>query len=260
MRSKARISSHPLHPLLIPFPITLFIGTLVFDVLAYLQGNESFAATARYLNIGGVASALLAAVPGIIDYTFTLPPNSSAKKRGAKHGLLNITNVLLFSVALYGRYNGFDSRTIIGLEVLGCALLFVAGWLGGTLVYRNQIGVDVRYADSQKWKEGYLKEENSIEAGTSDELKENGMKLLHIGQKRIVLARTATGYVAFEDRCPHKGGSLASGSMMCGTVQCPWHGSQFDVRNGEVKAGPAKERINTYLVREEGGKLYLDLD
>jgi nitrite reductase/ring-hydroxylating ferredoxin subunit len=48
--------------------------------------------------------------------------------------------------------------------------------------------------------------------------------------------------------------------MMCGTVQCPWHGSQFDVRNGEVKAGPAKERINTYLVREEGGKLYLDLD
>ncbi|MDQ3552038.1 MAG: Rieske (2Fe-2S) protein [Bacteroidota bacterium] len=76
------------------------------------------------------------------------------------------------------------------------------------------------------------------------------MKLLHIKDKRIVLAKTENKYVAFDDRCTHKGGSLAGGSIMCGTVQCPWHGSQFNVFNGYVTAGPAKEKIKIYTVTE----------
>ena len=96
MRSKANIKSHPLHPILIPFPITSFIATLVFDLLAYFYENHHFGLTALYLNIGGIATALLAAIPGIIDFTFTVPPKSSAKKRAATHGFLNITNVFLF--------------------------------------------------------------------------------------------------------------------------------------------------------------------
>ena len=64
-------------------------------------------------------------------------------------------------MALYGRYNGFDALLIIALEVVGCVLLFVAGWMGGTLVYRNQIGVDVRYANAGKWKEDYFNGENN---------------------------------------------------------------------------------------------------
>jgi nitrite reductase/ring-hydroxylating ferredoxin subunit len=92
------------------------------------------------------------------------------------------------------------------------------------------------------------------------ELKVNAMKLLHIGEKRIVLARTEQQYVAFDDRCPHRGGSLAGGSLMCGTVQCPWHGSQFSVHKGTVSAGPAKEGINTYTVMENNGKIFLVLD
>jgi len=260
MRSKAHIKSHPLHPILVPFPITLFIGTLVFDLLAHFQNIHHFGLTALYLNIGGIATSLLAAIPGIIDFSSTVPPKSSAKKRAAVHGSLNITNVILFSVALYGRHNEFDAFLIIGVEIIGCLLLFIAGWMGGTLVYRNQIGVDIRYAQAGKWKETTIQKEGSMEVGAADDLKENQMKLLHVGDKRIVLARTATGYVAFDDRCTHKGGSLAGGSMMCGTVQCPWHGSQFDVRNGEVKAGPAKVKINTYLVKEENGKLFLELE
>jgi nitrite reductase/ring-hydroxylating ferredoxin subunit len=85
------------------------------------------------------------------------------------------------------------------------------------------------------------------------------MKLVHIKDKRIVIARSEKGYAAFDDRCSHKGGSLAGGAMICGTVQCPWHGSQFDVHNGSVKAGPAKASILTYEVREEGGKIFLIL-
>jgi nitrite reductase/ring-hydroxylating ferredoxin subunit len=85
------------------------------------------------------------------------------------------------------------------------------------------------------------------------------MKLLHVKNKRIVLARTEDRYFAFDDRCTHRGGSLAAGSTMCNLVQCPWHGSQFDIITGEVKSGPAKEGIKIYPVKENNGKLILVL-
>ena len=85
------------------------------------------------------------------------------------------------------------------------------------------------------------------------------MKLIHTKDRRIVVCKTEKGYAAFDDHCTHRGGSLAGGSMICGTVQCPWHGSQFDVHTGTVKAGPAKESINTYAVTESEGKIILDL-
>jgi nitrite reductase/ring-hydroxylating ferredoxin subunit len=47
--------------------------------------------------------------------------------------------------------------------------------------------------------------------------------------------------------------------MMCGTVQCPWHGSQFDVRDGRLRAGPADEGIRTYAVEQDGDRLRLVL-
>jgi len=83
------------------------------------------------------------------------------------------------------------------------------------------------------------------------------MKLLRVGHKRIVLARTEKGYAAFDDRCTHRGGSLAGGVMLCGTVQCLWHGSQFDVSTGKVKAGPATKEIGVYRVKEEEGEVRL---
>jgi nitrite reductase/ring-hydroxylating ferredoxin subunit len=73
-----------------------------------------------------------------------------------------------------------------------------------------------------------------------------------------VLARTEQGYVAFHDRCTHRGGSLAGGVMIGGVVQCPWHGSQFDCRSGAVRGGPAEEPIHTYSVREENGQILLE--
>jgi nitrite reductase/ring-hydroxylating ferredoxin subunit len=85
------------------------------------------------------------------------------------------------------------------------------------------------------------------------------MKLLRVGEKRIVLARTETGYVAFDDRCTHRGGSLAGGVLICGTVQCLWHGSQFDVSAGTVKGGPAKKDIRVYQIDEEGSDVKLTL-
>jgi len=259
MKSKASFKSHPLHPILVSFPIAFLIGTFVSDVIADISGNNSFCNTGYYLVIAGIIMGLIAAIPGLIDYLFTVPPKSSAKKRGLKHGLVNVSHLILFFIAFLIRRNDTPNTTLILiLEAAGVILIFIAGWLGGTLVYRNQIGVDPRYAEAGKWKEAYFEEtKEKIKVANKDELKLNQMKLLHFGSKRIVLGKTEKGYVAFDDHCTHKGGSLAGGAMICSTVQCPWHGSQFDVTNGQVKAGPAKENIHTYPVTESEGHVYL---
>ena len=261
MRSRANIKSHPIHPILIAFPIAFFTGTLVFDVIGIINNNNEYWLIAYYLEIAGVGAALLAAITGFIDFLHTVPPQSSAKKRAAQHGLLNLTMVVLFLTGwILREKNTSPSILVLSLEIVGLLLMLMAGWLGGTLVYRNQIGVDPRYAEAGKWKEEYLEETTGpVRVAGIDKLKVNQMKLLHIGKKRIVLARTEETYVAFDDRCPHKGGSLAGGSMMCGTVQCPWHGSQFNVKDGSVTAGPAHEKIDTYTIAEKEGSVYLEL-
>ena len=261
MKSRANIKGHPIHPMLIPFPVAFFTGTLIFDILGIVNDNRNFWSIGEWLVIAGIIGAVLAAVPGVIDYFGTVPPDSSAKKRATKHGLTNITMLILFCIAAYYRRGENASSTVIlALEGVGFILMCIAGWMGATLVYRNQIGVDPRYAHAGKWKEETIRPSGEpMEVATKDELKVNQMKLLHIGKKRIVIARTEKGYVAFDDRCTHKGGSLAGGSMICGTVQCPWHGSQFDVNNGSVAAGPAKAKIAVYKISESQGKVFLTL-
>jgi len=259
MKSRAHIKSHPLHPILIPLPIAFFLGTVIAHGGGLWLGNEGWLQTASWLNVAGIIGGVLAAIPGIIDYTHTVPPQSSAKKRATQHGLLNTTVVLIFTFAFfYRRQEAVNHPLLIAGELLGIILLMISGWLGGTLVYRNQIGVDVRYANAGKWQEAHFDTTSgTIEVATADALKTNAMLLLHLKDKRIVLARTEEGYVAFDDRCPHRGGSLAGGSLMCGTVQCPWHGSQFSVRTGAVTAGPAKTGVVTYEVKEREGKVWL---
>jgi nitrite reductase/ring-hydroxylating ferredoxin subunit/uncharacterized membrane protein len=261
MRSKAHISSHPLHPILVAFPIAFFTGTLIFDVLSVLATKPAFWTTGQYLETAGVISGVIAAVPGFIDYLYTVPPGSSAKLRASKHALTNISMLVVFTMALINRQLPHFSIVLqIAFEFGGVILLIIAGWMGGTLVHRNQIGVDIRYAGAGKWNEIHADEENGrVEVATTNELQLNQMKLVHVNDKRIVVARNEEGYVAFDDFCTHKGGSLAGGSMICGTVQCPWHGSQFDVETGAVKAGPATKPIHVYTVEYAGDKVFVRL-
>lgn len=262
MRSKLHLKGHPLHPILVAFPIAFFIGTLVFDAWGYLRDNPDLWRTGGYLEAAGVVMGLLAAVPGVVDYFSVVPPDSSAKKRATKHGLLNVGMVVLFALVwFYRRSSEEASPAVVGAELVGVVLMGISGWLGGTLVHRNQIGVDHRYAHAGKWKEQYIESrEGAVEVAGVDDLKVDQMMLVHVRGRRIVVGRTEEGLVAFDDRCTHRGGGLSDGVMICGTVQCPWHGSQFDVRSGAVKAGPAKTPIQTYEIKQEGGKFYLHLD
>jgi nitrite reductase/ring-hydroxylating ferredoxin subunit len=177
--------------------------------------------------------------------------------------LANLSAVAMFAIAWWirGESTTRPGVAVLGLEAIGLAVLTAGAYMGGTLVTRNLIGVDHRYAQAGKWRDESVtaKPNQAITVATRDELKVDQMKLLRVGDKRIALARTDNGCVAFDDRCTHKGGSLAGGVMMCGTVQCLWHGSQFDVSTGTVKAGPATKPIEVYQVKDEQGDIKLVL-
>jgi uncharacterized membrane protein/nitrite reductase/ring-hydroxylating ferredoxin subunit len=261
MRSKASFRGHPIHPALIPFPFAFLYGAFLFDLAGCLAERPSWWTTGAYLSLVGVAAALIAAVPGFIDYFTTVPPRSSGKKRATKHMLVNLAAVVLFAAAwaIRGESEAQPNLMVLVLEGIGVALLTAGGWMGGVLVNRNQIGVDHRYARAGKWKEERVQPQpgESAVVARADELQIDQMKLIRLNGQRIVLARMEGGYVAFEDRCTHKGGSLAGGVMIGGVVQCPWHGSQFECRTGAVKAGPAEAPIGTYRVIEEQGLVKL---
>ena len=257
MRSKASVGGHPIHPALIPFPFAFLCGAFGFDLAGFMFAEPALWTTGYYLAVAGLVTGLLAAVPGFIDYLKTVPPQSSGRRRATRHMLLALATMALFLVAVLLRHDAAAQPTIavLALEALGTALLAAAGSLGGTLVTRNQISVDHRFAGRRRWTEATVApdEDGTLVAAASTELGVDQMKLLHAKDKRIVLARTTDGYVAFDDACTHEGGSLAGGTMICGTVQCPWHGSQFDSRTGCVRAGPAERGIAVYQVEERDG-------
>ena len=262
MRSKANFRGHPIHPALIPFPVAFLAGAFVFDLLGVWLNAPALWSTGAHLAVAGVLTGLLAAAPGLIDLVYTLPPRSSGRNRGIKHMLLMLGTVALFAVARYLRNGSADAPGVesLALEALGALLLGIGGWMGGTLVSRNQASVDMRYANAGKWQEERVEMADGAIVVEPGKLGVDQMRLLRIAgrSQRLVLARTETGYVAFDDHCPHKGGTLAGGAMICGTVQCPWHGSQFDVTSGALKAGPATTGIATYTVRANGRTLRIE--
>jgi uncharacterized membrane protein/nitrite reductase/ring-hydroxylating ferredoxin subunit len=262
MRTFASIKSHSIHPILIAFPIAFLTATVVCDVVGWVSGAVAWYRTGAWLSVAGIATALLAAIPGFLDYLFSVPPDSSAKSRATRHMIVNLVSVGLFAGAWLLRSDGAATEPdlfIVVVELAGLGLLVIGGWLGGTLVHRNFIGPEHRYAQAGKWSEQRLDDRpgEPLKVCRTDELKIDQMRLLHVGTKRIVLARTENGYRAFQDHCTHKGGPLSDGVLMCGRVQCLWHGSQFDATTGQVKAGPAEKPIQTYTVEERDGNVYL---
>ena len=263
MKSKAVLLGHPVQPMLIPFPIAFLTGAVLFDAAGWIAENPAWWTTGGHLVAAGIGTALLAAVPGLVDYLYTVPPRSSGKTRATRHMAAMLSAVALFAVAwlLRGAAGTPPGLGVLSLEAAGLGLVAVGGYMGGTLVTRNLISVDHRYANAGGWSEASIENADGgpVTVAHRDELKVDQLKLLRFGDKRIVLAHTGAGYAAFDDRCTHRGGSLAGGVMMCGTVQCLWHGSQFDVRSGAVKAGPAKDGIAVYRVVEENGEVKLFL-
>jgi uncharacterized membrane protein len=144
MRTPASIARHPIHPMLIPFPIGLWIFSLVCDlVFAFGGGDAIWKTVALYTMCGGLIGALAAAVPGLVDM-LSLPPG--LRRTAIVHMTINLIVVALFAVNLWMRWRsgnaGAGASTPVLLSVIGVGLLAVSGWLGGKLVYEGAVAVD----------------------------------------------------------------------------------------------------------------------
>jgi nitrite reductase/ring-hydroxylating ferredoxin subunit/uncharacterized membrane protein len=260
MRSRAQIKSHPIHPMLVVLPLGLFLGSWIFDLIGKATNNELLWAASYYCAIAGIVGGFCAAIPGLIDWISVVPPRSSAKNRGLLHGSLNTLVLVAFIIIAVRRYSATAEPGAfeLGLMTISVIVLGISGWLGGTLTYRNQIGVDHRYANSGAWKERTL-DNWKRPALNQSELSEGQMMLVRVGDERVVVGRCPEGIVAFSDHCTHKGGPLSDGALVGCTVQCPWHGSQFDVHSGRVVAGPASSKIDVYETEVRSGEVYVKL-
>jgi len=143
MESRARLFGHPIHQMLIPFPVGLLITAAIFDIIYLFTGNTNWVASSFYIIIAGLVGALIAAVFGLIDF-LAIPPGTRAKRIGLMHGLGNVGAVVLFTISWVVRLtsNPFDPGPLpIVLSIIGAGVILFTGWLGGELVDRLGVGV-----------------------------------------------------------------------------------------------------------------------
>jgi uncharacterized membrane protein len=144
MRTPASIAGHPIHPMLIVFPVALWICALVCDLILVVAPGDvpQIWFTASYMAmIGGLIGAIAAAVPGAIDLVSLR--DTPVRKTALTHMGINLLVVALFAVNAWLRRRGVDDMTLpLTLSVVGVALMGVSGWLGGSMVHVHRVGVD----------------------------------------------------------------------------------------------------------------------
>ena len=143
-QSTANIGGHPIHPMLVPFPIVCFIGALVTDIVFLNNHDAGWATASRYLLGIGIVMGLLAAVAGLTDFMGSERIRSMGD--AVKHMLANVTAVVLSIVNFFVRLGNDSAISGIGiiLSAVVVLILIYSGWKGGDLVFRHGIGVDDR--------------------------------------------------------------------------------------------------------------------
>lgn len=143
MESKAKLFGHPIHPILIVFPLGLFATAAIFDVMSMVTENSFWTGMAYYLIYAGIIGGLSAALFGFIDY-LAIPQGTRAKSIGLLHGVGNVIVVALFigSCMLRRPLPTDPSAMALTLSFTGVVLSLLTGWLGGELVDRLGVGVD----------------------------------------------------------------------------------------------------------------------
>src|SRR6266568_6496516 len=146
MASRASIGGHPIHPMLIPFPIALLIFSLIADLIYLWRGNPVWETyIAFYTLLGGIIGAAAAAIPGLIDWATLTDP--AAVKVANWHARVNITGLVIFIASFYlrttsgAKWIGTMPMLPFILSLIGVVGLAIAGYLGGELVFRHGVAV-----------------------------------------------------------------------------------------------------------------------
>jgi uncharacterized membrane protein len=143
----ARIAGHPVHPMLVGIPIGLCTFSVFADVIRLFgSGKPVWFDVAFYAIAGGILGALLAAVPGFVDYLSIT--NDRVRDIAFAHMITALFVVALFGVSLWLRWHGDQGLLPVAVSGVGLVLLGLAGWLGGEMVFVHGMGVDTSAARS----------------------------------------------------------------------------------------------------------------
>ena len=222
---------HPLHALLTDVPIGALTLVIILDVI----GQPAAADVALLI---GVLAMLAAALAGFADYSTT---DGRARVRATIHSSLMMVSLVIYLVSLVIRSSGPTSRSVpIVLSIVGYLILAGGAFVGGDVVYALGNVVD-RHAwrpSGARWQ--------PVEVG---EILEGTLVKATVGAQALVLIRSGDIINGLHDQCAHAGGPLGEGTLIDGCVECPWHGSRFEVATGRRRRGPSVYDQPSYEVR-----------
>lgn len=161
MKSHATFKGHPIHPMLVTLPIGLWVASLVCDIIFASTKTVFWYDMAYWSMAFGIIGALLAAVPGLVDYNTTIRRSENAYPTARTHMVLNLTVVVAYAVNLWLRHDynatgGGLLGLVVALSVVSLGVLSYSGYLGGHLVYHFGIGLareDLRISMMEAEKE-----------------------------------------------------------------------------------------------------------
>jgi nitrite reductase/ring-hydroxylating ferredoxin subunit/uncharacterized membrane protein len=234
---------HPLHPVLTDIPLGAWTAAAVLDALDELSGQNAFGRGADAAIGLGVIGALGSAITGMTDWRHT---EGRARRIGLAHGLLNTGALTLYTTSLILRR--FQARRAgRGAAMLGYLLANAAAYLGGHLVFGEQIGVDHTAAQQPPREFVPVLREAELPENTLRRVTANGMPVL--------LLRRGERIYAIAETCSHLGGPLAEGKLEDLSVICPWHGSRFALDSGQVLNGPSPFPQPCFEARVQHGQI-----
>jgi len=236
---------HPLHPMLTDVTLGAWIYASLLDVVALVTRSKKAAHIGDALAKVGVASAVPTALAGTADF--------SGIKRGAAplaalHALLNAEALLYYVLSLSARRRDRRLRATI-LSQFGLGTVMLSGYLGGSLSFKHRVGVNHAPTPSgpQDW--------TPILPET--ELQESQPRRIEVEGAPVLLYRYGGTVYAISAVCAHAGGPLDEGTFDGTCVQCPWHDSVFDLRDGSLVHGPSAFSQPGYRARIVNGQIEL---
>lgn len=231
---------HPLHPSITDVPVGCWTSSMILDIAGMEKGSD-------ILLKAGTLGALAAAITGAAQWQ-DLQNLEAPRRLGALHAVLNIAATGCYAVSWVLRSNG--SRPAgIAFSTTGFAIASGSAMIGGELSYRLGIGVNRVAFDEPPadWRE----------AGQVGELEDGALKRVDVDGEAVMLLKDGESLLAASATCTHVGGPLDEGKLSGTCVTCPWHGSEFDLRDGKVIHGPATSPIHAYETRVLNGTVQI---
>jgi len=143
MESRTKFLGHPIHPMLIVFPLGLLATAVIFDIIGLIRGLSYLFNASYWMIAAGVIGGVISAIFGLIDW-LAIPAGTRAKNIGLWHGAGNLVVVILFALSWWLRSDSANapSAAALTLSFIAVVIALVTGWLGGELVDRLAVGVD----------------------------------------------------------------------------------------------------------------------